>query len=792
MSTSDFQLTEDKYLFTFQDETKLWISKEFIEKYPQLPFRDIIQHSEEYDDGSYYIDIPYYPMDKVIQFLMEDNVDIFSLNLKESYDIYKTFIEYSVTIDNKKQHDLLFHVEKLFFNYLKENNYSVFKQYGDDNQLNMPIDLHSSDRTRINIKGLINTQRKNELLNLSLLTKMMNVADVFIEYDYASNIPIEYICPSCIQDIFPSIENIYITVTSSYKKSEILLEPYSDEYSTEYDRLFYSNKYKDKNPENYDYYTNSEVTEYNKIFTENISTIHNHKFIISYNGKRRMSQIPKLYKYITDDAIYTTDYSKVEINQINDKNKKEDRVRIQYSDNKKETTFIIDKFSSEWGISQLLHLFSYLNISKIDRGLYDDSKYKASFILKTLEEWVFDSLSILSVKWIKELTEKIDYSLFMKTMATRVFPNVTKLIYDDDDESFQLSSIKKECFPKLHIIQYEIDISISSFNLLFPLKLMSMIDIVRINKIDYGQEEGIAIRLEKIAFKYSIHINIISLDARIFSSNSDNIKKLDCFKNYKQHINNLDIIFKNRKEFETDVNSSLERFLKSDIFQHLNDLIVNFNNDNINIEYLKNISNIFNDIKINTIHKLTIEVLSINGNSSTEYLTAIENILEKLIPKVSIIRIENCTMTFINQLTLKGCFQNTTQLTLQSIRSDDDYIYDPDTSILQYKYSTNSYIDTIIGTNYISKYEVETLFDCIKENKTENLRSLIIYIYDEDHLSKLIQFIITGKIPKLKEFMINIIRNTIKNKEFDAYKQKLDDSSFIQKNHVYYEFKKVN
>ncbi|KAK8789921.1 hypothetical protein WA158_006701 [Blastocystis sp. Blastoise] len=161
MSTTQFRLTEDKYLFTFQDETQLWIQKEFIEKYPQFRFYDIIEHSEKYDDGSYYIDIPSFSMDKMIHFLMEDYIDILSLNLKDSYDIYKTFIKYSATIDNEIQCDLLLHIKDLFYNYLKKNNNYIYGNYYKSIKSSMPMELFSSYSTSIYINGLFTPQWKH-------------------------------------------------------------------------------------------------------------------------------------------------------------------------------------------------------------------------------------------------------------------------------------------------------------------------------------------------------------------------------------------------------------------------------------------------------------------------------------------------------------------------------------------------------------------------------------------------------------------------------------------------------
>ncbi|KAK8809768.1 hypothetical protein WA158_000711 [Blastocystis sp. Blastoise] len=841
MSASDFQLTEDKYLFTFQDETQLWISKEFIDKYQQLPFYDIIEHSEKYEDGSYYADMPSLSMKKVIDFLMDKNIDISCLNLKDSYDIYKTLIEYSVKIDNVIQSDLLFHIKELFYNYLKDNNFDVSGYYCEDKESRIPMELFNLEEKELGVNNLFTPQRKDELLYYSLLIKMMNITQVRITYDYSSNIPLEYICPSCIKDIFPSLEELKITVRTHYKKTELLLNPNSDEYIMEYNRLFTKNNYKIEYPEEYECYNESEMNEYNKISSLDLNKIYySHKLIESYDKKRQKNEIPKLYRCVVNEAIYTNDYSQVEINKTKDEYELDDKVRIKYDDITNDKTFIIDLVSSKHGISQLLLLPSYLYLyDQIDPMLF----------MKLFEEGVFDSLTTLSINTIKLLINEIDENLFNKVMTTHVFSNVTELIYDDYDATENFKSI-------------------------FPVNLISIIDTIRIKKIITSKNEEIALLLDDFAYTHSIHID--GIDDCIYSfphlkellgknlvsfhklsigySNSDTIKKLDCFENYKQNIDIIDIIFKNGNPNKIDKGNSLERFLKSNIVEHLNDLEISFHK-NISMEYLNWISTLFNDNKFKTIHKLRIDLL-INENSSSEYLTVYENIINKLIPKASIVTIKCCTMIFINRLICKGCFHNTTQLNLRiedipddnfcklyttnnfpqlktieldtdyhydDVDDDDDewwnsfikpfcnyinnnnfpsssivqlgddfldidYIYDPKNSMFRYKYDTNSFMDSIIGTKNktISKYEIETLFECINENKTQNIKSLDLYIYDEKQLSKLINFITTGKFPKLKEFYIWLYYDICI--QTDIYKQQLKDSTFIQENHVNYLF----
>ncbi|KAK8797625.1 hypothetical protein WA158_005971 [Blastocystis sp. Blastoise] len=366
MSNAELQLSEDKYLFTFQDEKQLWIPREFIERYHQLPFYDITQHSEKYEDNSYYIDIPSSSMKNVIDLLMDDNKDVSSLNLKDSYDIYETVARYSITIDNDMQSDLLYHVKDIFYKYLKDNNYDIGGCYCNYIKSRMPMDLFSLEEKKIFINGLITPQRKDELLYYSLLIKMMNITKVEITYDYSSNIPLEYICLSCIQDIFPLLKELKIAVTTHYKETNQLLNPNSDEYIIEYNRLYNTDvelRYKRKK---YEYYTESEMNEYNKISSLDLNKYYySGNFINSYNERRQNNELRKIYKIIVNEAIYTNDNSKVEMNETEDEYILDDQIRITYDDKTNDKTFIIQRINSKSGISQLLLLPSNLCISKI-------------------------------------------------------------------------------------------------------------------------------------------------------------------------------------------------------------------------------------------------------------------------------------------------------------------------------------------------------------------------------------------------------------------------------------------
>ncbi|KAK8799478.1 hypothetical protein WA158_006027 [Blastocystis sp. Blastoise] len=882
---------DDKYLFTFQDESQIWISKDFIKKYPQLPFYDIIIHSEKYEDGSYYIDIPFYPMNKVIQYLMDQNMDIFSLNLRDSYDIYKILIEYSVMIDSVIQSDLLFHVKVLFYNYLKDNYYYVYIICYEHFRQCMPIELFSLEKKKIHVTRFITPQRKDELFYYSLLFKMMNITQVSFEYKYSSNIPLEYICPSCIKDIFPSLKEVKITVNTQYEVAGLLFDPFSNEYKVKHTRLLYDNEYTYIRKRS-KYYNESDMNEYNNISSSDLNNLHVSKELTdSYSEKIENSEFHKLYINLVNESMNTKKYLNVETCETDDKYGLNDEISIKYDDKTNDEIFCIDKVYSKHVISQLLCLPSYLSISKIILNENFISQSDSKIFMKLFEEGVFDSLTTLSVKSIKELANEIDDNLYIKIMTTHVFPNVTELIYDyedDEDDSDDNYDEKDDDDDDDDNDDDDDDDNdddddddddnddddddndnddddddniTDNLDSLFPVNLMSIIDTIRINGIDYDVKDEICLYLDNLAYTSSIHIDIIFghmydwiesfphlkelLEKNLITCNElysynsldENIKIFDSIENFKQNIDSINIRL---KFYENDLykRNALERFLKSNALEYLNKLDVLFDK-NISMECLTWISTLFNDNKFNALHKLDIDLESIIKDSlSSEYLTAYENILEKLIPKASIVNIENCTMTFINRLIPTGCFHKTTQLILEindipddtfcklyitdnfsqlkyikiyqyrnrewwldfikilcnNINNNNfpsssivrlgqskydycyDYVYDPNTSIFRYKYVTNSFMNTIIGTKNktMNKFEIETLFD---------------YIFDEEQLSKLINFITTGEFPKLKEFLF-VMYYDISDEKITIYKQQLNDSTFIQENHVNYELYK--
>ncbi|KAK8810421.1 hypothetical protein WA158_006996 [Blastocystis sp. Blastoise] len=317
---------------------------------------------------------------------------------------------------------------------------------------------------------------------------------------------------------------------------------------------------------------------------------------------------------------------------------------------------------------------------------------------------------------VKELVDKINNKLFMKIMTTHVFPNVTEIIYDD---------------------------ATSNFEFLFPMDLMSIIDTIRINRIDINNNKKIATLLDNLVYSHSIHIDEINPLLCIDTSDSINVKKLDYFENYKHNIDRLDITFNDN--MEDDIRNSLEGFLKSSVLEHLNELNISFE-ENISFEYLTWISSVFNDNKIKVIKKLTINYPDDIPDEHFCELYTTDSFPKLKLIKFRTFRDNDWWNGFIQKLCTymnHNNFPLSTSIQL-TCGSSYEYIYDPNTSILRCKHDANSLMDTIKCTEdkTINEYEIETLFD-------------YEYIPDE---------------------------------HINSYKQQLIDSMFIQENHVYYKF----
>ncbi|KAK8798789.1 hypothetical protein WA158_007873 [Blastocystis sp. Blastoise] len=625
MSDAEFHFTDDKYLFTFQDETQLWIPKRIIEEYPQLPFQNLIQHSDKYGDGSYYIDMLPFHMEKVIHFLMEENIDVLLFNLRDSFDIYKIFVEYSVVISKEIQRNLIFHIEELFVDYLNENNYRV---YVYNNVPSFIMEYFSSTKKKLSIHGLITPEKQKELLYYELLFKMMNITEVDINYEYASNIPIEYICPSCIQDIFPSLKELRVTVTTNYVKSDKLLNPNSDEYIMEYCTFCDLYGINPKIKENCEYYSESEMNNYNKISSFIYRKyIYPYNVIDSYKMRKELNKLPKLYERILNEAIYINDYSQIETNQQTYDYVVEDQI-CEYNDNTGDNIFSIEKLNTECGFYQLLHLPICYSISQINVKTDNYSEIFAIPLLNAFKDGIFDSITSLGIRWFSLWNASFADNQFLDMITTHVFPNVTKLIYDFDIISFPLKSINSKCFPKLHIIDYEITIHFDDLDNLFPNELMSIIDTIYVSEI-FSDKQNIYEFLDNLVYTHSIHINGIDgfIDyfphstellekGLIYFDNKDiNIESYESIEDlnldyYYYNINNkidsLEIRFgKNDEDInnyiiskENKMKCSLEKLFNSHLVQHLQSYCVSFEK-NISIKELKWINSLFKENTFN-------------------------------------------------------------------------------------------------------------------------------------------------------------------------------------------------
>ncbi|KAK8790004.1 hypothetical protein WA158_006784 [Blastocystis sp. Blastoise] len=526
MSTGEIHLSEEKYLFTFQDETQILVFREFIEKYPQLPFYDIIKHSEKYEDGSYYIDMLPLHMEKVIQFLNDDNIDISLMNLKDSFDLYSTLYEYSIFINDEKQNNLFYHVKELFIKFLNEHKYCVCLEYSymNDNCYSIPMELFNSEKKEIHINGLITPKRKDELLYYSLLFKIINVIRVKIEYPYASNIPLEYICPSCIKDIFPSLKEIWITVVTYYKKSGELLNPNTDEYMNEYHcyccRYGYIQAYKYRN-ENCYYYGEYETYRYNEITTKEINrNIYSNELYESYDKRRQHYKLPKLYKESIEEALYITDYSTAITSRKTDENTLVDTIIVWYEPKVDTQHLFIQRFNTEIGLSQLLRLPLFSCIQCTTEGSEVDSEYITVPMMKAYKDVLFNYISTIEINTLIKFNKLSQDNQFYKMIESHIFPNVTRLIYDNED-SYVLKIVYNNNNNNNNNInnnnnninnhnnnqRFIYIIDENNIEVLFPKHFLTMINTINMYPSCLNSEKFCSF-LDDLAYNHSIHLEL--------------------------------------------------------------------------------------------------------------------------------------------------------------------------------------------------------------------------------------------------------------------------------------------
>ncbi|KAK8805926.1 hypothetical protein WA158_002582 [Blastocystis sp. Blastoise] len=874
MSENKSILTEDKYLFTFQDETQLWISRELLEKYPQFPFHDIIQHSDKYEDGSYYIDIPSMSMDKVISLFNDKNIDISSLNLRDSYDIYRTLFEYSVTLDKEIQSDLLFHVEELFIDYLKANHYAIYGNKKKKHQLTIPMEVFNSETKILFINGLITSLQMELLFYYSLLIKMMNIKQVDINYEYASNIPLEYICPSCIKDIYPSLRKLTISETIHYNKSDELLNPNTEEYLKEYTVFCNKYGYEMKNNETYEYYMKSEMKRYNEVspFNKTVAESQNYE-LDSYFERVKMNALPKLYKCNIDETLYVNDFSQIERSQNNDSYILMNKIGIEYDIKTGSETLYIYELNSEYGITQLLSVPLYSSISEINISGYKSIQKRFTIpIVNAFENGVFDSIKTINALWFLEMLED------NKWIQKHIFPNVTKFIYDDRDKFMSMSLVNKERFPGLHIIHYGVNFDESDLQNLFPGRFISMIDTIILN--DYDERlESVTPFLDDLAFNHSIHIdglydnindlshreellekNIISLPDDLEVNACEEYYYDSLLKYYKyaenQKLKTFNIIFLYiwRRDDDYDIEyrerNGLDKFeeITSDNEEITSDYeeYEEVHDTPIGDDMEDDLELLFESSSLDHLDSFSFELKQIGSESSSEYFSMIQDILKKIIPKSSDVSLNGIPhYNIIEGLIENGYFHNTAQLKLElrnfsissffelytknnfpqlknidiscskisfepfmetlclclrkdsflsstTVSLNDNICYNPSYSILQCKYSLMTPMESIIIDNNedVSKYQIAILLDCIKENKVQDLKSLKIYFYETELLTKIIDIVTTQKIPKLKEFLF-ICNFNISEQLINTCKQQLKDSPFIQNNHLRYKLLKL-
>ncbi|KAK8814329.1 hypothetical protein WA158_008191 [Blastocystis sp. Blastoise] len=779
METTEFQLNEEKYLFSFQDETQLWIPVKVIENYRELPFYDIIKHSDKYDDGSYYIDMLPLHMKDVIQFLMEDNIDISSMSFKDSADICETLDEYSVDIKDDKLQELSNHVEQIVISFLKENHYKVYFDDNDDSELTMPMEIFSYNSKVLKIDGLTTSEKREKLLCYSHIFKQINITTVFIEYQYSSTIPLEYICPSNIKEIFPALEKLKITVNVSFEETDIRLNPFTDEYMEQFH--FFVDWCRDKEWDRiaYEMFTKSEIRRYQLVNNNDIHRNQFSKYLLDrYDDLKSEGSLPRLYENKVEEALYNQDYSKLEKTYERSELTKVS-LSLKYEKDSNNVSLDIPCPNIECGFSQLLQLPIYSSISYVSLPSVT-SKSSAEPIIKAFQKGYFDSLTELNLSTLEEYVPFFcDYRL-SDIITSHIFPDITELhISNKDKQSSLLCLVNKTCFPKLHIITYD-----SSFNsdvqetysCLLPHHLLSFIDTINV-PYDSSYIKYAAPLLDDLASNYNIHINnlkdgifyfpnvekllangLISLPEKFEINSNERIKTryIDAYMDHQnQEIKNLSLAFSDydddndeymnemqrrrlyytyihkeedediesfHKRVDDDLEEAINGLFQGNTLKHLQEFHLEIYD--VSEKRMKWIESLFNIIPFESLSDLYIRFPSDTMDIKSNYFLSLKTIIIKLIPKASTIFISNNnSMDIYGILISEGFFHNTNQLTIDFDTFDAKSFFDlytkqnfPKLKKINIKIQQKNYISLFdTFSEYINKDTLPSSTICFKD-----------------------------------------------------------------------------
>ncbi|KAK8793409.1 hypothetical protein WA158_004768 [Blastocystis sp. Blastoise] len=686
--------------FIFQDETRIKISVSFLNHYPESLLSLIYLNKANYlkDEDAYFVDSPTLHIDRIVLY-MENELSLDTLSLTDILDIYSglkhffasSFLEYQMKI----------------YDYLILSMQKIIEQ----------------NECEINYGDLFEFDKEKELT---------------INNDFDDRIPYEYIYPSNLHELFPSMNQYKINVSYYPQKQTIQID--SKEYDNneyhynEYSRSYYSQHY----PESFENYKNEhEEMAFNHSFmNKDDNKEDNKEEIIPLNTNNEIHSLKeeeKSYLYYEIDDDYSREYNEkqkeLEKNDADIKKKKKTISYIFYYINNENIRDILHPIL-EYLSDECYEIFNYIlnmPICKQIQEIKTKSRQKEIInlemhpLLRALKNGIFDHIYIFNIlNYIQSKFYSKYQNLIQEIISTHIFDNVTTLEINGDhtdqcDIEFQIELLHfftKTHFPKLSIYDlsnyycccpYDIQSRLAKY--LVPYSLLELIDIIYIKHSNlYKNTFPINVESLETIFQVKKHHDI-TIQSYIIIDKFDELMKRVL---YSGLLIDYEVYF----DFD-DISESLSDYSLIDLNLYPSKFIdVEANSTDYSI--LHRMEYIYERINCDHLEAISIHLIDIIDEKINEYYNEYLSFLS------------TCNYTTVNKLTIdkhQAYFSLFETPNLQYIKEINDVFYK------FFSLFTNNIQYIYISDSILAKYLLFSK-DTIQLPLWSNLQELYLYFND--------------------------------------------------------------
>ncbi|KAK8791925.1 hypothetical protein WA158_005302 [Blastocystis sp. Blastoise] len=555
MKTNSNQSSEEFIEFICREKTKLSVPLSFLNRYPKSIFAITYRVFKKKQADKHTFNI-YYP-DSLLQhvFLIlnhELSIDS-SIPLKDLCDIYEIIIEYGGPEALSFKISIFECLVNILCDFLEKNNCQVDREslYNPEKGCKIAKYNPFTDET-------INSFRKH-----SLLFNFFNVNEVILKTYFFEDIPQEYIYPTEILDIFPKLEDYWISLSFLYEKTCIQITPSDPHYNSlykEYKRQYYKKNY----PRSYvNFIELNDAYQRNHLKPNHVSLDIN----VSYNNDNDDTDSDYDDCLVRNLPVAANDHITIDIDKEIENEKHKPVLYIpeisNYSRNYSELSFLFLRTKERNDPACLSSCIFNIYFTGFDKGIpylrnishpifkqvqgedYEVLKYILQIpvckqlrlasglynpplrlqvhtpsILRALNEGLLDSIQYICIlNYIQYGAYPEHIEFFKNILTTHVFPNVTTLIitghgYDDTNLLFQTSFlpyITRKNFPQLHIYDlrdyiYNTDNDVMEYlsTDIFQESFLQLIDSIEITDNEYT--------ISKLYFPDSIFEKLVNIN----------------------------------------------------------------------------------------------------------------------------------------------------------------------------------------------------------------------------------------------------------------------------------------